>query len=249
MPTTTPHIPFASRLCRSLPLMGHGWLPALVLLLFSLPLAAQEDDMYKMEIGAGVGMVSYEGDFNGNVAKGMQPGASVILRRVFNPYMDMRLNLMYGNLKGDSKNVKTYYPDYRQETYSFSNTLIDLSLLYEYNFWPYGTGRDYRGAKRLTPFVFLGIGGTYVKTEQKGVFTGNFPLGVGVKYKLAKRVNLAVEWAIHFSLSDELDGVKDPYKIKSSGLFKNTDCYSALQLTLTYSFMQKCRTCNSDKYD
>ena len=229
--------------------MGRGWLPVLMLLLFSLPLAAQEDDMYKMEIGAGLGMVSYEGDFNGNVTKNMQPGASLILRRVFNPYMDMRLNLMYGKLKGDSKNVKTYYPDYQQKAYSFSNTLLDLSLLYEYNFWPYGTGRDYRGAKRLTPFVFLGIGGTYVKTEQKGVFTGNFPLGVGVKYKLAKRVNLAVEWAIHFSLSDELDGVKDPYKIKSSGLFKNTDCYSALQLTLTYSFMQKCRTCNSDKYD
>ena len=249
MPITTPHIPFASRLCRSLPAMGRGWLPVLMLLLFSLPLAAQEDDMYKMEIGAGLGMVSYEGDFNGNVTKNMQPGASLILRRVFNPYMDMRLNLMYGKLKGDSKNVKTYYPDYQQKAYSFSNTLLDLSLLYEYNFWPYGTGRDYRGAKRLTPFVFLGIGGTYVKTEQKGVFTGNFPLGVGVKYKLAKRVNLAVEWAIHFSLSDELDGVKDPYKIKSSGLFKNTDCYSALQLTLTYSFMQKCRTCNSDKYD
>ena len=229
--------------------MGRGWLPVLMLLLFSLPLAAQEDDMYKMEIGAGLGMVSYEGDFNGNVTKNMQPGASLILRRVFNPYMDMRLNLMYGKLKGDSKNVKTYYPDYQQKAYSFSNTLLDLSLLYEYNFWPYGTGRDYRGAKRLTPFVFLGIGGTYVKTEQKGVFTGNFPLGVGVKYKRAKRVNLAVEWAIHFSLSDELDGVKDPYKIKSSGLFKNTDCYSALQLTLTYSFMQKCRTCNSDKYD
>ena len=229
--------------------MGRGWLPVLMLLLFSLPLAAQEDDMYKMEIGAGLGMVSYEGDFNGNVTKNMQPGASLILRRVFNPYMDMRLNLMYGKLKGDSKNVKTYYPDYQQKAYSFSNTLLDLSLLYEYNFWPYGTGRDYRGAKRLTPFVFLGIGGTYVKTEQKGVFTGNFPLGVGVKYKLAKRVNLAVEWAIHFSLSDELDGVKDPYMIKSSGLFKNTDCYSTLQLTLTYSFMQKCRTCNSDKYD
>ena len=75
------------------------------------------------------------------------------------------------------------------------------------------------------------------------------PLGVGVKYKLGKRVNLGLEWAVHFSLSDELDGVKDPYMIKSSGLFKNTDCYSALQLTLTYSFMQKCRTCNSDKYD
>ena len=244
MPITSPHI---TRLLRFLPLRGAGWVIAF--LLVSLPVSAQEDEIYKMEIGAGLGLTAYEGDFNGSITKNMQPSAAVVLRRVFNPYMDLRLNLMYAKLKGDSKQLDTYYPDYQQEPYSFSNTAVDLSLLYEYNFWPYGTGRDYRGAKRLTPFVFLGIGATYAKTEEKGVFTGNFPLGLGVKYKLGKRVNLALEWAMHFSLSDELDGVKDPYMIKSSGLFKNTDCYSTLQLTLTYSFMQKCRTCNSDKYD
>lgn len=247
MPIKPLHTQFASRQARSILSERIVWI--LLLLIMPLTANAQEDDMYKMEIGAGVGLVSYEGDFNGSITKNMQPGASLILRRVFNPYMDVRLNLMYGNLKGDSNGTQTYYPDYQQSPYSFSNTLIDLSMTYEYNFWPYGTGRDYRGAKRLTPFVFLGIGGTYVKTEQKSVFTGNLPIGLGVKYKLAKRVNLAIEWAMHFSLSDELDGVKDPYMIKSSGLFKNTDCYSALQLTLTYSFMQKCKTCNSDKYD
>ena len=47
-------------------------------------------------------------------------------------------------------------------------------------------------------------------------------------------------------MSDELDGRKDPYGIKSSGLFKNTDCYTMLQVTLTYSFMAKCRTCHND---
>lgn len=247
MPIKPLHTQFVSRQARSILSERIVWI--LLLLIMPLTANAQEDDMYKMEIGAGVGLVSYEGDFNGSITKNMQPGASLILRRVFNPYMDVRLNLMYGKLKGDSNGTQTYYPDYQQSPYSFSNTLIDLSMTYEYNFWPYGTGRDYRGAKRLTPFVFLGIGGTYVKTEQKSVFTGNLPIGLGVKYKLAKRVNLAIEWAMHFSLSDELDGVKDPYMIKSSGLFKNTDCYSALQLTLTYSFMQKCKTCNSDKYD
>lgn len=247
MPIKPLHTQFVSRQARSILSERIVWI--LLLLIMPLTANAQEDDMYKMEIGAGVGLVSYEGDFNGSITKNMQPGASLILRRVFNPYMDVRLNLMYGNLKGDSNGTQTYYPDYQQSPYSFSNTLIDLSMTYEYNFWPYGTGRDYRGAKRLTPFVFLGIGGTYVKTDQKSVFTGNLPIGLGVKYKLAKRVNLAIEWAMHFSLSDELDGVKDPYMIKSSGLFKNTDCYSALQLTLTYSFMQKCKTCNSDKYD
>ena len=45
----------------------------------------------------------------------------------------------------------------------------------------------------------------------------------------------------------KLDGVTDPYLIKSSGLFKNTDCYHILQFTVTYSFAEKCRTCHNDK--
>ena len=125
---------------------------------------------------------------------------------------------------------------------------MDLGLSFEYNFWPYGTGREYRGAKRLTPFVFLGIGGTYAKTGDESVFTANVPIGVGVKYKLGRRLNLGLEWAAHFSLSDKLDGVADPYGIESSGLFKNTDCYSMLKFTITYSFMPKCKICNKDDY-
>ena len=85
-----------------------------------------------------------------------------------------------------------------------------------------------------------------MKADKKDVFTANIPIGLGVKYKVADRVNLGVEWRIHFSLSDELDGMKDPYFIKSKGAFKNTDCYSALQVTITYSFMAKCKTCHND---
>jgi hypothetical protein len=160
--------------------------------------------------------------------------------------MGLRIAASYGKLKGKSTDADTYYPDYQQSAYDFNNSLVDVSLTYEYNFWPYGTGRDYRGAKRITPFVFGGLGATYVSGGDKNVFTANVPLGLGIKYKIGERLNLGVEWAMHFSLSDKLDGVKDPYYVKSSGLFKNTDCYSALQVTLTYSFMAKCRTCNND---
>ncbi len=50
-----------------------------------------------------------------------------------------------------------------------------------------------------------------------------------------------------FSLSDKLDGVEDPYGIKSNGMFKNTDCYSTLRLSVTYDIMAKCKTCNNDR--
>lgn len=221
-------------------------LTALLLSIASVPANAQTDYEYRMEIGGGVGLMAYEGDFNGSILHNMQPSASLMLRRVINPYMDLRLAASYGKLKGSSKDVKTYLPQYQDTQYDFSTTLIDVSATYEYNFWPYGTGNDYRGAQRLTPFIFAGIGTTYASTPTGNVFTANLPLGLGVKYKVAPRLNLGIEWAIHFSLNDKLDGIADPYGIQSTGMFKNTDCFSALQLTLTYSFMPKCRTCHND---
>ncbi|MCF2638054.1 DUF6089 family protein [Prevotella dentalis] len=221
-------------------------LVTLLMLCATLTASAQQDDEYLMEIGGGVGMVSYQGDFNGKITSGMQPAGAIVWRRLLNPYMGFRVTGMMGKLKGDATRVETYYPDETTRAYSFDRSFTDVSVTYEYNFWPYGTGRDYRGAKRLTPFVFGGIGATYVSGGEKKVFTANVPIGLGIKYKLKERLNVGLEWSMHFSLSDELDGMADPYGIKSSGAFKNTDCYSGLMLTLTYSFKSKCRTCNND---
>ena len=218
----------------------------LILLCATLTSAAQQDDQYLMEIGCGVGMISYQGDFNGKLAKGMQPAGAIIWRRVLNPYMGFRVAASTGKIKGSAANVQTYYPNEETRAYSFNRSLTDLAVTYEYNFWPYGTGRDYRGAKRFTPYIFGGLGATYAAGGEKKIITANVPIGLGIKYKLKERINVGLEWAMHFSLSDKLDGIADPYGIKSSGIFKNTDCYSLLALTLTYSFKSKCRTCNND---
>ncbi|MGP1538126.1 type IX secretion system protein PorG [Bacteroides heparinolyticus] len=218
----------------------------LLMLAAMLNINAQTDDEYLMEIGGGVGFLGYLGDYNNVLTRDLQPMATLLVRRNLNPYMGLRLAASFGKLKGDERDVKTVYPSTGVTPYSFSRTLTDVSLTYEYNFWPYGTGHDYYGAKRLTPFVFLGLGGTYAGGDGSSVFTANVPIGLGLKYKVGQRMNVGVEWAMHFSMSDKLDGRKDPYGITSSGMFKNTDCYSVLQLTLSYSFMPKCTTCNKD---
>lgn len=218
----------------------------LLMLAAMLNMNAQTDDEYLMEIGGGVGFLGYLGDYNNVLTRDLQPMATLLVRRNLNPYMGLRLAASFGKLKGDERDVKTVYPSTGVTPYSFSRTLTDVSLTYEYNFWPYGTGHDYYGAKRLTPFVFLGLGGTYAGGDGSSVFTANVPIGLGLKYKVGQRINVGVEWAIHFSMSDKLDGRNDPYGITSSGMFKNADCYSVLQLTLSYSFMPKCTTCNKD---
>lgn len=217
-----------------------------LLLLLPSTMLAQGDVEYKMEIGGALGLVNYLGDYNGSIMGNQRPMASIMLKRVINPFQGLRADLSVGTIGGKYTLKDDYFTHGPMDSRKFSNTLFDLSAVYEYNFWAYGTGKDYHRAKRVAPFIFIGLGATVVNTGQKTEFTGNVPIGAGVKYKVADRLNLALEWAAHFSMSDNLDGVVDPYGIKRQGIFKNTDGYSMLKLSLTYSFMPKCSTCNPE---
>lgn len=216
-----------------------------ILLLAAVGAKAQTEPEYRLELGGGVGLLTYLGDFNTNLMKNAQPMFSLLAKYKFDPRQALALNVSYGTLKGSAKYEKSYYPNV-QEDYSFKNNVLDVGLRYEYNFWPYGTGEEYRGAKRLTPYIYIGLGVTACKAgkTEMGV---NLPVGAGVKYKAADRVNVALEWTMHFTSNDRLDGIEDPYGIKRSGLFKNTDCYSHLRLSLTYDLWAKCKTCHNDR--
>lgn len=207
---------------------------------------AQDDLEYRAEIGGGVALTAYEGDLNGNITARMQPTLSILGRYKINPRMALAFIISKGKIKGSTDDVKTWYPNYQTANYEFDNNLWDVGIRYEYNFLPYGTGREYRGSKPFTPFITGGIGATSVSGTSPSEFTLNFPLGIGVKYKVATRVNLTLDWTIHFSLSDNLDGVVDPYGIESSGMFKNADSYSMLSLTVSYDIWAKCKTCNKE---
>ena len=80
--------------------------------LLSTTAAAQDEPEYKMEVGAGIGLTNYLGDFNGNLTKDIQPMAGLVVKYKTNPRMAWSAMLNYGQLKGNSKNVNTYYPDY-----------------------------------------------------------------------------------------------------------------------------------------
>ena len=219
----------------------------LVLLALGLPTAvnAQDEPEYRLEVGAGAGTVTYLGDYNGNILKGMQPWGALTAKYRMNPRMSLGLTIGYGKLKGASDNVETWYPE--EERYAFDKSLIDAGLRFEYNFWAFGTGREYRSAKPLVPFITLGLGLSHHGNPEGGMAM-NFPLGAGIKYKVANRLNMTLEWRMHFVPDDKLDGRQAPYGIASSGLFKNTDGFSVLQLVLTYDMWAKCKTCNNDRF-
>ncbi len=222
---------------------------------------AQEDTEYRYEVGAGVGIGTYYGDFNSSLFGNVAPAGTAMFKFVLNPHSAMTFAGTYTKAKGEYKVDQTYYPDMQLEGYSYNTDLFDLSAVYEYNFWPYGTGKEYRGAVRLAPFIAVGVGLTGARCDNRTmdysalertssnnkVVTANIPLGIGVKYRYGDRTNFSLQWMMHFSLSDHLDGAKDPYRVKSDGLFKNTDCYSVLTFCVTYSFAPKCPTCMKDR--
>ena len=209
-------------------------------------ISAQDEPEYRAEIGGGAGLVAYEGDFNGSLLKGMQPFGGLVAKYRPNPRMAWSAQLSFGSLKGSSKDVDTWYPTLAANPYEFKSTVTWIDLRYEYNFWAFGTGKEYRGARPLTPFITIGAGLAVAKPD-KTATAFQVPIGLGVKYKLRPRLNLTAEWVMHFSGSDRLDGMADPYGIKSSGLFKNTDCFSSLQVSITYDVWAKCKTCHNDR--
>ena len=117
---------------------------------------AQDEPEYRLEIGAGVGAVNYLGDYNASLFGELQPMGAVMAKYKANPHMAVALTAGFGKLQGSSDKAETWYPE--GDRYEFSKSLIDVNLRFEYNFWAYGTGKEYRGARRLAPFIALGLG-------------------------------------------------------------------------------------------
>ncbi|MFC2263743.1 MAG: porin family protein, partial [Prevotella conceptionensis] len=76
-----------------------------MLLFVALPSGAmaQGDPLYLMEAGGTLGLVTYLGDFNAGIFRGAQPMGGLVLRRVINPYMHLRLAAFAGKIKGSSQ--------------------------------------------------------------------------------------------------------------------------------------------------
>ncbi len=208
---------------------------------------AQQDEelVYRLELGGGIGV-----NINFTDVKDKSGVAGALIARFpFNPRMALKTQFSYNSVKGNTASLSAFYPASTSQqsperlNYSVSSAVYDLSALYELHFLPYGYRQDYRGHFRIVPYLQMGVGLSYGAAGK--AFTANIPLGVGVKYKVAQRVNLGLDYQVHFSLSDKLDGLEAPLGIKSS-LFRNKDIYSSLMLTLTYDLNPKCPTCNRD---
>lgn len=225
-------------------------LAAVLLLLVSVHGASAQELEYNMELGGMVGGSSYMGDANNIVLfKDMSMMGGVLARYNINPRMALKGDLAMGRINGTTKGLDNKFPNKQHSV--FSRNVFELGAQFEYSFFAYGTGTGYKGSRRLAPYILGGVGLTYAPKPANHIVAMNIPLGVGVKYKAAKRLNVGAEWTMRFTTSDKLDVVStsgllldDPYGIKGKGL-KNKDCYSWLMVYVSYDMFPKYRKCNN----
>lgn len=219
-----------------------------ILLCPATPLFAEELE-YRYEAGGMTGGSFYFGDANySGLFKNMNLMGGAVWRYNLNPRMAVKTSLAVARISGSTADTENRFPGGDTD---FSRTLYDLGAQFEYNFFAYGEGTGYKRTHRLTPYIFAGMGFMFAPEPLDNVFTPVIPIGLGVKYKLAHRLNVGCELSFRFTMSDKLDVTKasvpildDPYGIKSDGL-KNKDSYAFLSISLTYDLSPKYRECNN----
>ena len=98
-----------------------------ILLMLTVEGHAQTEPEYRLEVGGGIGMVSYQGDFNGNIFKNMQPMFSLLAKYKFNPRVAIAMNISYGKLKGSAKDITSHVPA-QWADYTFKRKIGDVGV-------------------------------------------------------------------------------------------------------------------------
>jgi len=222
--------------------------PVLTVMLLCCTFASAQDDGYLMEIGLGGGGSFYMGDANSRLYRNTNGLASVIARYNVNPRFAVKGGFAAAGISGSSENAIGATPG---DPVKFSRTVYELGVQMEWGFCGYGTG-GWDGTHRLAPYGLLGIGASFVPKPAQNDFAANFPIGLGIRYKLSERVNLGLEWSMRFSTSDRLDvgadtsvSMADPFLIKGKGI-KNKDSYSFTMLYVTFDVFKRPCHCNEE---
>ncbi|MDH8702644.1 hypothetical protein M2138_002012 [Dysgonomonadaceae bacterium PH5-43] len=211
----------------------------LILCLVSCAVATAQE--YRYELGGMAGASMYMGDANqSSLTKGWNPAGGVVFRNNLNFRWAIKANLLMGKVSGNTANFDNVYPNKTQ--ISFDRMFYELGGHIEFNFLPYSDKYSYLGTSKISPYLLTGLGLTMAPGDGRTFFGINFPLGIGVKYKLKNKLNIGAEFVSHRLFSDSFDArsygditLEDPYSIKS-GIFKNKDWYNTFLISITWEF-------------
>lgn len=221
-------------------------LATIIILAFSLlGIKAQEND-FMYEIGFGGGASWAYGDINkSKVLYNPSFDGSLFFRYNANPRWAFVADLSTMGLKGDSNDFDNVFPDGRH--YDFNNRLWQLAIRPEFHFWNYGWENDYREKKHFVPFLTMGAGVGFACGDGDTGAVLSIPIGAGLKWKPAQRLNAQLTCLFTRTFGDSADGIKDPYNVGSSNVL-NSDWIGSLVLSITFDFKERCFDCLNKNY-
>jgi Domain of unknown function (DUF6089) len=199
---------------------------SIFLLLFTPSAKAQY-----LEAGVFVGASNYKGDIAPTLELSeYHPAYGVSLRYNYTRYFSVKYNLLVGQVSGSDANLQS--PVARERNLSFRSDITEISVQGEYS----PLGFDILAGKITTPYIFAGVGGFLFNpqaalkgtwydlqplgTEGQGMtgyntkykrFALSFPIGIGLRFSLNRRVNLGFEFGVRRTTSDYIDDVSNKY--------------------------------------
>lgn len=217
------------------------WITLLLISITCTSLKAQE---YLFEAGATFGPSFYIGEVERSAFSNSQIGYGIMVRYNHNLRNSIKLTADRTTLSGSGVLDSSPY----QPIYQFNRSLMDIGIQYEYNFFSFSDQFEHMESRRFSPYLTLGVGATFgaSKGPLEKVTALNVPIGVGVKYKIKRRLNLGVEMTMRWTTSDSLDGIVNPTK-GGDTWYKNTDWYSFTKFYITFDFGK--RKCNCPRND
>ncbi len=169
----------------------------------------------------------------------IKPAAGIFYRYNFNTRYSVRVNGIFGTVGA------TGYLDNPDVLLSFNKTVADFSTLFEINYLDYALGVKNMS---FSPYVFYGLGMSfYTGANNQAIITPNIPFGLGIKWSIAKRVGVGLEFSMRKLFNDELDNLDNPYSglnlVEVNDLYHNNDWINYFGLTLTYKFFRGKKPC------
>jgi hypothetical protein len=193
------------------------------------------------EAGIFIGGSNYVGDIGPtNYINPSKIGGAAFIKYNLNPRIALRATYSYLPIKANDLDADT---DFRRDRgINFSNTINELAVGLEYNFYEYDLSSD---DKTWTPYILLELAGINYKYIVSELLPNQYqfdyknsisiPFGVGFKSKLAGPLAFSLEAKFRYTFEDDLDYTTDKIdKLNFEGT--GNDWYMFTGFSLIYTF-------------
>ena len=211
--------------------------------LFLFPIMAMNAQIH--EVGVFVGGSNYIGDVGlTNYISPNKPAFGLLYKGKISTRHAFRIS--YTQSKIIANDIDSKEPSRFQRGYHFENSIKEVSLGLEFNFFNFDLGNT---EKKVSPYLCSGISylrsnelylsGVNIVTNNKSGNSFALPIILGIKSNISTYIILALEVGARYTFNDNLDGsnARKTNIIGSQfGNINNNDWYVFSGLTVTYTF-------------